>query len=85
MADVIAAPHHYTATDPGEGLHNVIFEDEAVFADIIRVDVRLRVNEAGELVAPFQTFLVTIAPKLVHSAKTERTEQPDLAGREASI
>jgi len=51
-------------------------------ADVRRVDVRVRMDERGELVIAALAFEVTDPPELVHAAVAERPQQLDLLRRE---
>jgi len=53
-------------------------------ADVRRVDVRVRMDERGELVIAALAFEVTDPPELVHAAVAERPQQLDLLSGEKS-
>src|SRR5439155_2231694 len=78
MADVVAAPYDHVIADLRVGLDNVRFQYQAILADVRRIDVRIRVNERGELVIAALAFEVAGPPEFVHAPIAERSQQPDL-------
>src|SRR5438132_3967291 len=78
MADVVAAPYDHVIADLRVGLDNVRFQYQAILADVRRIDVRIRVNERGELVIAALAFEVARPPEFVHPPIAERSQQPDL-------
>src|ERR1700730_11617138 len=81
MADVVAAPHDHVVADLRVGLNDVRFQYQAILADIRRIDVRVRVDERGELVMAALAFEVAGPPELVDATVAERPEQLDLLRR----
>jgi hypothetical protein len=68
MTKVIAAPNDDAGSNLHERLDHIILENDAILSDLLRIDMRVRVDKRCELIAPRLAFEMPFAAKIIQSA-----------------